>query len=336
MYSAKSIWFGIFFLAIVAQLSLLTFYTTPIPVPSRPPSQVSNGQEMALAGNGKRQTEPIKSASDSSVSDETTVAGFAKNNGLIRGLEGGLSLSVGADALVGFDESNRDREKNASEAKILEGNLSPQEIEGLVRRVCVQIFDRDSGAQGTGVVVDVSDNGFEVLTACHVVKRATAISVFAFEQEAKNWVRREHRTVELVRCDEDSDLARIRIRTPIAHLSAISLDVLAESAEKNFLGTERLAWTVSWTEDGKPLVNQRKIAERRTAQRKAGARPVSYWILNGPSEPGMSGGPLLSTRGELIGIASGNSGGNAFYVDEFEISRFPDGLPSSKIDKKPK
>jgi len=219
-------------------------------------------------------------------------------------------------------KEGKPEEGKTDESDIQRAIQSSEEIDVLVRRACVQISDRDSGSQGTGVVLDVSENGFEVLTACHVVNGASAISVFAFEQKAKQWVRREYRTVELVRCDEDSDLATISVRTPISHLSAPPLEIFSKPTEENFLENERPVWTVSWTDDGKPVANERKIADRRMAQRTAGARPVSYWVLTSSSEPGMSGGPLLSIRGELIGIASGNSGGNAFYIDKSEILRF--------------
>ena len=324
MYSGKLILTGGICVAIIAQLSLVMFYSVPNPDPAVTTSATTTPNNTAVNTTG---------TSDSSVAGGFPEKGKTQNQGFEKGAPKEDFPADNTDASADFDVIKRDPEDgNSDEAKTQTAIQSPEEIAELVQRNCVQIFDRDSGAQGTGVVVDVGKNGFEVLTACHVVKGANAISVFAFQLEAKEWVRREYRTVELVRCDEDSDLARIRIRTPIAHLSAIPMDILTKFAEKKLLGNEELAWTVSWTEDGKPVANESKIAERRTAQRKAGARLVSYWILNGPSEPGMSGGPLLSTRGELMGIASGNSGGNAFYVDEFEISRFSIGPPSSKND----
>jgi S1-C subfamily serine protease len=44
----------------------------------------------------------------------------------------------------------------------------------------------------------------------------------------------------------------------------------------------------------------------------------------------MSGGPLLNREGCLIGIASGNSGGEAYYVDEFEIANLINGNSATK------
>jgi S1-C subfamily serine protease len=41
-----------------------------------------------------------------------------------------------------------------------------------------------------------------------------------------------------------------------------------------------------------------------------------------PSEHGTSGSGLVNSFGELIGIASGNSSGMAFYSDEIEIRKF--------------
>jgi len=223
-------------------------------------------------------------------------------------------------------------EKNDSEAS----DSQKSDLKDLIRLASVEINHQATATQGAGVVVSSSREGFEVLTACHVVKGKDDLKVVAFRQFGSELERCEYRSVSVLSCDEDSDLAKIFVETsespaPIARFAPESIKKSRKIPEGGLA-----VWGLGWTEGGRPVPKSSKITTRRSAQREMGRRAVGYWVIDSPSAPGMSGGPLLDLNGYLVGIASGNSGGNAYYLDEFEISRYIHEARSNETTDDPK
>ncbi len=65
-----------------------------------------------------------------------------------------------------------------------------------------------------------------------------------------------------------------------------------------------------------------RVVEHLTARRSQRDEPVAFWRIEREINPGMSGGPMFDSRGRLLGIASGNSSGSAYYVDINEVRQF--------------
>ncbi len=198
-------------------------------------------------------------------------------------------------------------------------SLTSEQAKALAVDVTVRLIDASDQMFGSGVVIGISDREFFVLTAQHVVSAAKPFRIRCYEPRIANNSRvvRDHSSVEVIAQDAGCDLALVRVKSGIpAAASAILVN-----SRKIFPKEFSKAWTVDWTGPAIELANSPEPT-RRQARRSNDAMPMSFWVLNTPSKAGMSGGPLLSSSGALMGIASGNSDGHAYYVDEAEIASF--------------
>ncbi|HZC18745.1 MAG TPA: trypsin-like peptidase domain-containing protein [Rubrobacteraceae bacterium] len=178
--------------------------------------------------------------------------------------------------------------------------LSP-EIEGLVSRAqqgVVQVRDggRDAGA---GVIWD-GENGL-VMTNYHVVARAS-------RGGAVQVVLRDNRELatDVVKCDRRLDLALLRLDGAPGDLTQ------ATFGDSDVLRVGEFVFAVGhpWGRLGAVTVG---IVSGRLAWGRRGGR-VAHVRSDVALAPGNSGGPLLNSRGEVVGINAMVYGGTALSI----------------------
>lgn len=167
---------------------------------------------------------------------------------------------------------------------------------------------------GYGVVFDKSSTGFDVITAEHLLGDRKNIVVHAWQGQDKAARLQAFLSVTVMHRDPARDLAWLRVRGGADQLQSLTL---AKASDREQVA----AWTYSIVKQSS-VFTLNEIERSVTAKRDALSSPVVYWRLKDRIEPGLSGGGLVNALGQWIGIASGNSQGQAHYVDQSEIEQF--------------
>ena len=219
-----------------------------------------------------------------------------------------VSLPVSAQVALAQDESETPAAKLAAMAS------------------AVRISTPQGRLLGCGVVIHKGEREFDVLTAEHIVRASPQLLVECYAPGKADQTGQifQHRNVEVLSQDARADLARIRVKSgipPAAVLEQIPAEQTQQLTELVSAGSLS-AWVVEWSRAEQLQVRQVRVERRHTARRTQAGLPVSFWELTEPSISGMSGGALVSQAGQLLGIASGNSGQHAYYADETEVAGF--------------
>jgi S1-C subfamily serine protease len=70
--------------------------------------------------------------------------------------------------------------------------------------------------------------------------------------------------------------------------------------------------------DGPPTIEFDRVT-KNTLVKKADGSEATYWEADRPQAVGRSGGPLVDTRGYVLGICSGTQHQKGYYTDIYEI-----------------
>lgn len=161
------------------------------------------------------------------------------------------------------------------------GPLTAAQIAERVKPAVVQISANN--ATGSGMVLD---NVVNILTNAHVVARVTTVTVRLSTG----------RTVQgrVVARDEDRDLAIVRIDPQ--NLPTVRL---GDSTSLR-TGEDVIAIGYALNLPGEPSVSRGLVSGIRDAQRT----DLKYIQTDAAVNPGNSGGPLLNSRGEVVGIVT--------------------------------
>ncbi|MFW6171099.1 MAG: hypothetical protein ACODAD_11460, partial [Planctomycetota bacterium] len=80
--------------------------------------------------------------------------------------------------------------------------------------------------------------------------------------------------------------------------------------------------TVGCSQGDPPTPQADVICDIMNVRRPDSPQPSRMWQLWYPCRPGRSGGPMLDTKGRLLGISCGRSGGKGYYAHTSEIREF--------------
>ena len=199
------------------------------------------------------------------------------------------AVEAGADALTPLDMGSAEREKLKRKNPML------------FDRLTMPMKARPIHEEGTGFVYD-SARGL-IVTAAHIVDSGGAITVFLPDGTEK--------PVELVGADRNIGLA-------ILKLPGNTLPALALAPRKPKIGETVLIVGRLLPFDSVGASQGMVVGEARGADEIAGDRPVlvDYLMLdNLLPNGGMGGGPVVSMRGDVIGIVSAVWGRNGYGQD---------------------
>jgi S1-C subfamily serine protease len=179
-----------------------------------------------------------------------------------------------------------------------------------VVRPTVQL--RNGDHRGSGTVIVSIPNETWILTAAHVVEKASEIKVELHRfnlgsrlttlTEGNGWPRLVPATVEL--CDADSDVALVRIkgmvRLPFVARLDLDADEPAPGAILTSVGIDRGLHLTTW---------HTSIQNARMVDVGKGGGPRRFTITSRPPDHGRSGGGLFRSDGAVVGICTGYFGG---------------------------
>jgi len=285
------------------------------PVPETTEKELSNGE---LSSESARFI-PKKTSTKPSFAKPTTVPAEAsriiEENGIAQKPIQSTAIPVGKMSRKADSPIPEDPKSNQTAEIALDALSLDRATNSIVS------FSRADGSfLGCGVIVSTFENGFDVLSANHLFSTLEPFSIATFDRDSRTGalVPRTHRSAKILKQSSAMDLAIVRVHTLIVPKEMLRL---AESgtvtAETNLKG-----WAVYCDEKKIPQSEAVTIASRQTARRNKESPLVSYWKIERPSAPGLSGSALIDPRGHLIGIASGNSNGIAYYCDENELAKF--------------
>ena len=207
---------------------------------------------------------------------------------LLGGSPGTTTTTVSASA-TGASASGARREVSSSSttSSLTATQIYRRDSSGVVAIRAVTASGEDTG---TGIVLD--DSGL-ILTNNHVVKEASSIAVSPGASAGKT------RTATLVGADPDSDLALIKIDPSGLGLKPLTL---ADSSTVQ-IGESVYAIGNPYGLD-ETLTRGIVSALGREIKAPDGAAITGAIQTDAALNPGNSGGPLLNTAGEVIGINS--------------------------------
>jgi S1-C subfamily serine protease len=194
-----------------------------------------------------------------------------------------------------------------------------------------RIYHDSSRSAGTAVVIARKDGKVYLLTAAHLVpnkaepgREQNIRNVEIHLYNATNSDKVTHADALIVARMPDRDIAVLEVlETKLANPpTAVPLCPLQERDLK----TPFAAMTIG-ANDGPPEIVVDQV-KRKPVVNVPNRGEALYWEADIPQVMGRSGGPMIDSRGYVIGIASGTQHGKGYYVsiDEIRSSLRNEGL----------
>jgi S1-C subfamily serine protease len=207
----------------------------------------------------------------------------------------------------------------AGQVEVVASKSYPRELQLSAVCATVRVVNVSEGTSGSGAILGRKGAFVYILTANHLVHKADRLEVSTFVVGSYPKPKNVYRSAELVAGTDDlKDLALIRVTTEDDVPGSLKLCPAESLPQKN--GFEALA--VGCTDGGPPTCLIDKVIGKKLVRREAGGKTAWFWELDRKYAEGRSGGPLLDSRGSLLGILSGTSGGHSFFAHIEEIRAF--------------
>ena len=197
------------------------------------------------------------------------------------------AVTLSAVAIAGiatFRGSSRHSSTDAATNSRLPNSSTPREIASRAQAATVQLkgLDLNGNLMGQGTGFFLSTDGF-IATNLHVLREAQSVQVVTLTGEIYD-------VVYYVTADPRRDIAILKIPIDDARPLPLAADDSLQVGDPVFVMGNPLGQVGTFS-DG--LVSARRTLEG-----------VSWLQITAPISPGSSGGPVLNSRGEVIGIAT--------------------------------
>lgn len=182
----------------------------------------------------------------------------------------------------------------------------------------MRVLTEDDNGQGdgSGVVLGSDDSGrLYILTAFHITEaNIQAVDLYSLSSDTYPRSHQRLRPVEVISDSSRRDLAILRSVQPISE------EVRSLTISKSPITTlPKHVYSCGFTERFGPVTHAETILKKVTKRRPGQPKPTILWQTDSPQELGRSGGPLLDSKGNLLGIASGADNEHGYYTHHDEI-----------------
>jgi S1-C subfamily serine protease len=201
---------------------------------------------------------------------------------------------------------------------VLESKDFPKDAQVRALTAGVRVVNTTGDVTGSGVLLKRSGPVVYVLTAAHVVAGAKKLEVATFSADSYPKPAAVYGSVEVIATSKELDLAVIRWTTRDAMPGVMEVCPVGKVPEgKNFA-----ALSVGCADGGAPTCVLETVKAKKKVQKRADEDKVPCWETAAAPGKGRSGGPLLDTRGYLIGVDSGAGDGKGYYTHIEAIQSF--------------
>ena len=176
-------------------------------------------------------------------------------------------------------------------------------------------MNRIDNSRGSGVLISKTDDRVYILTAAHIVKDRDLLDVACYRATKGQTVRMP---ALVVAKSQTQDLALLQAFTKMSGLPkplAIfdrnrgNFPLPFETVFFSYLGDLPQAYTT-------------QVVRDTLVQRPDSESAVRMWVADQEPLPGQSGGPMVDPQGVVLGMASGASAGQGYFVHIDEIRTF--------------
>lgn len=180
----------------------------------------------------------------------------------------------------------------------------------------VRIVNLSSGYRGSGVVLR-SDRGINyILTAEHVVDKATAgIEIMSFTDATYPEPDRIVTGAEVVARIKEPDIALLKLVTRERLGPGLTICPRSQAPTAKVFP----ALSLGCSNGAAPTCLVDKVVDRKRVRKMLGGGSSLVWEVGIQHAPGRSGGPLLDTRGNIIGVCSGSTDDRGYYCHTDEL-----------------
>jgi S1-C subfamily serine protease len=180
----------------------------------------------------------------------------------------------------------------------------------------VRLVNPGGRGDGTGAVVGRSGPHLYVLTAAHVVEGTDKVEIHTY---AAGEARGVYKGGEVVARTKDArDLALVRLAT--SDETPGRLRICPGRRLPRAVGFAALSVGCA---DGKaPSGRDETVTGKKLIRRPGDKEAVLTWEVKQRPAEGRSGGPLVDARGYLVGVCSGASGREGYYVHAEVVHEF--------------
>ena len=184
----------------------------------------------------------------------------------------------------------------------------------------VRVVNQKKNAIGTGVILNRSGAITFVLTAAHVIDGADRVDVQVFSSQSypKPALIHESAAVIVRAKDKQPDLAVLRVIGYDGASQSLKLCPIPELPGKSKFS----ALSVGCDDRHLPTLRSEQVIDTVQAKKRNDSQASSYFRTHQKPSSGRSGGPLVDSRGRLLGICSGGDHGQAFYCHLEDIHQF--------------
>ena len=193
----------------------------------------------------------------------------------------------------------------------------PRPLQARVIAATVLVGNPARKIEGSGVIVGKKDNMLYVLTAYHVVHEDSGrLEITVFSQNPRSET--TYRFAQVVaKLPGTTDLALVQVAATKPTPEVVPIFPIGETIKQNRIA----AMSAGCARSLPPVCHLIRTVEKKIVQRQLGGDTSIFWQSPEKAVKGRSGGPLINSQGQVVGICSGASEGKCFYSHIDEIHR---------------